>query len=129
MYVWILKKRKLVSFHSGMNVAMVAGGGLALGTGILLIYEFPFHYMEVTGVSTLTGVLVGGLFGRLFSKQAMLSGYVCGLMTGLMAPMVGAAAFYSVSFVVMIEIFIVCSFLIIMKETFPFLVKDGSNDK
>lgn len=129
MYLWIFRRKALIGFHLGMNVAMVAGGGLALGTGILLIYEFPFYYMEVTGISTLTGMVAGGLFGRLFGKQPMLSGYVFGLMTGMMAPMVGAAAFFSIPFAVMIEIFIVCSFIIVMRETFQVPLNDGSSEK
>ncbi|MCZ2259921.1 hypothetical protein [Sporosarcina sp. G11-34] len=128
-YLWIFRRRALIGFHVGMNVAMVAGGGLALGTGVLLIYEFPFYYMEVTGIATLTGLAAGGLFGRLFGRQPMLSGYVCGLMTGMMAPMVGAAAFFSIPFAVMIEVFIVCSFMIVMKETFHVQVNDGRSEK
>ena len=129
MYLWLFRRKESIDFHIGMNVAMVAGGGLALGTGVFLIYEFPFNYMEVTGIATLTGMIAGGLFGRLFGKQTMLSGYVCGLMTGMMAPMVGAAAFFSIPFVVMIEVFILCSFMIVWKETFPVQVNDGRREK
>lgn len=128
LYIWIVRQKKSIRFHVGMNVAMVVGGCIALGTGILLIYEFPIYYMEVTGISALAGILTGGLFGRLFSKEAMLSGYVSGVMTGMMAPMVGAAALYSIPFVIMIEVFIVCSFLMVFKEVFSIKVKEGSNE-
>lgn len=129
MYLWLFRRKKLIDFHIGMNTAMVVGGGLALGTGVLLIYEFPFDYMVVTGIATLTGMGAGGLFGSLFGKQTMLSGYVCGLMTGMMAPMVGAAAFFSIPFAVMIELFIVCSFMFVMKETFHVQVNDDRSEK
>ncbi|WP_318618025.1 hypothetical protein [Sporosarcina sp. YIM B06819] len=129
MYLWMFRRKELISLHIGMNVAMVAGGGLSLGTGILLIYKYPFYYMEVTGVTTLIGMAAGGLFGRLFHRQAMLSGYVCGFMTGMMAPMIGAAAFFSIPFAAMTEFFILCSFMIVMKEIYSAQVNVESSEK
>lgn len=129
MYLWMFRRKELISLHIGMNFAMIAGGGLSLGTGILLIYVYPFHYMEVAGVTTLIGMAAGGLFGRLFNRQTMLSGYVCGFMTGMMAPMIGAAAFFSIPFAIMIEFFILSSFMIVMKETYSTRVNDGRSDK
>ncbi len=128
-YLWMLRRKGMISLHIGMNVAMVAGGGISLGTGVLLIYEFPFYYIGVTGVTTLIGMVAGGLFGRLFGRQSMLSGYVCGFMTGMMAPMIGAAAFFSIPFAIMIEFFIVCSFMILLKETYFLQVNDGRSEK
>lgn len=125
MYIWIYRLEKIENHPIGSNIAMVVGGGMALGTGILLVYEFPFYYMEVTGISTVVGILTGGLFGKLFNKQAKLSGYVSGLMTGMMAPMVGAAALYSLPFMIMIEIFIVSSFCILTIE----MVRNQTEEK
>lgn len=115
-YLWVGKRAKKMSLHQSMNFTMVAAGTFALGMGVLLIYEFPIRYMEITAISTVLGVLTGGLFGKLFGREVMLSGYVCGFMTGMMAPMLGAAASYSLSFTLMIEFFIVCSILLCMKE-------------
>lgn len=94
---------------------MVAGGGLSLGTGVLLIYEFPVYYMEVTVVAALTGMVAGSLFGGMFDSQTLLTGYISGLMTGMMSPMIGAAASYSMPFAFMLEFFVLCSFIMLFK--------------
>lgn len=114
-YRFLYRRRKLLGLHLGMNIAMVAGGGLALGTGILLIYEFPVYYMEVTVIAALTGMLAGSLFGGMFDNQTLLTGYISGLMTGMMAPMIGAAASYSIPFAIMMEFFVLCSFMMLVK--------------
>ncbi|MFJ7936049.1 hypothetical protein [Sporosarcina sp. NPDC096371] len=113
-YRYLYKRRKKIDFHLGMNIAMVAGGALALGTGVLLIYEFRLYYMEVTVVATLTGIVAGGLFGRMFDNQTLLTGYISGFMTGMMAPMIGAAASYSIPFAFMMEFFVLCSFAMLI---------------
>ncbi|NYF24425.1 hypothetical protein [Sporosarcina sp. JAI121] len=114
-YKFLYRRRKRICSHLGMNVAMVAGGGMALGTGILLIYEFPIYYMEVTVLASLAGMVAGSLFGGMFDNQTLLTGYISGLMTGMMAPMIGAAASYSVAFAIMMEFFVLCSFLMLFK--------------
>ena len=114
-YSYLYRGRKLIGFHLGMNIAMVAGGGLALGTGVLLIYEFPVYYMEVTVLAALTGMVAGSLYGGMFDNQTLLAGYISGLMTGMMAPMIGAAASYSIPFAIMVEFFVLCSFLMLVK--------------
>jgi hypothetical protein len=116
-YQFLYRRRKLIGFHLGMNIAMVAGGGLALGTGVLLIYEFPVRYMEVTVIAALTGMLVGSMFGGMFDNQTLLTGYISGLMTGMMAPMIGAASSYSLPFAFMMEFFVLCSFMMLLKAT------------
>lgn len=116
-YRFIYRRRMLIGFHLAMNIAMVAGGGMALGTGVLLIYEFPVYYMEVTVIAALTGMLVGSVFGGMFDNQTLLTGYISGLMTGMMAPMIGAAASYSMPFAIMMEFFVLCSFLMLFKTT------------
>ncbi|PLT33394.1 hypothetical protein [Bacillus sp. V5-8f] len=109
-YMYLFKRRKLIGFHLGMNIAMIAGGGLSLGTGVALINQFPLHYMEITVASAVTGILTGVLFGGLFDYQTLLTGYINGLLMGLMAPMVGAASSGSVPFMLFLEIFIIGSF-------------------
>ena len=78
-YKFLYKRRKSIGFHLGMNVAMVVGGGLALETGVLLIYEFPVYYMEVTVIAALTGMVSGSLFGGMFDTQTLLTGYIMDL--------------------------------------------------
>ncbi|HJF33483.1 MAG TPA: hypothetical protein K8V56_17105 [Sporosarcina psychrophila] len=114
-YRFLYNRKKLIGFHLGMNIAMVAGGGLALGTGVLLIYEFPVYYMEVTVVAALTGMVTGSFFGGMFDNQTLLTGYISGLMTGLMAPMIGVAASYSIPFAIMVEFFVLCSFMMLFR--------------
>jgi hypothetical protein len=91
---------------------MVAGGGLALGTGIIFINLYPFYFLEATLFSVVIGAITGILFGNLFDYQTLLTGFMTGLMMGIMAPMVGAAAFEGVMFLIMIEVFILSSFCI-----------------
>jgi hypothetical protein len=114
VYLHLYKRRKRIGFHLGMNIAMVAGGGLAIGTGVILIQQFPLRYMEVTITATVVGMVIGSLFGGLFDYQTLLTGYINGLMMGIMAPMAGAAALNSVPFVICLELFIISSFILLM---------------
>jgi len=113
-YMYLYKRRKLIGFHLGMNIAMVTGGGLAFVTGVILINQFPLHYIEITIVATLIGMSIGSLFGGLFDYQTLLTGYMNGLLMGLMAPMVGAAASDSLIFLLFLEIFIIGSFAVLL---------------
>ena len=116
-YRCLYSRRKKIGFHLGMNIAMVTGGGFALGTGVLLIYEFPIYYMEVTLIAALTGMVAGSVFGGMFDNQTLLTGYISGLMTGMMSPMIGAAASFSIPFAFMIEFFVLCSFIMLFKAS------------
>lgn len=116
-YIYLFKRRKLIGFHLGMNIAMVSGGGLALITGVLLINRFPLHYLEITIATTLTGMIIGSLFGGMFDYQTMLTGYINGLLMGIMAPMVGAAASDSIIFILFLEIFIIGSFSMLLMSS------------
>ena len=100
-----------------MNIAMVAGGGIAIGTGVILINQFPLHFMEITIISTFTGMIIGSLFGGLFDYQTLLTGYINGLLMGIMAPMVGAAASGSFLFITFLELFIIGSFVALIVAT------------
>lgn len=114
VYVYLFKRRTRIGFQLGMNVATMAGGFAAVVTGVILIYQFPFHYVVITIVSTIVGMFVGALFGALVDYQTLLTGYANGLMMGIMAPMIGAAAKNSVPFLIFIEIlFIISLFLFI----------------
>ena len=113
-YMYLYKRRKLIGFHLGMNIAMITGGGLAFVTGVILINQFPLHYIEITIVATLIGMSIGSLFGGLFDYQTLLTGYMNGLLMGLMAPMVGAAASDSLIFLLFLEIFIIGSFAVLL---------------
>ncbi|MGM8212695.1 hypothetical protein ACLIBH_07860 [Virgibacillus sp. W0430] len=103
VYLYLLKIKRLIGFQLGMNITMIVGGFLSIATGIILIYQFPFHYVVVTFISTFTGMAVGSIFGALFDYQTILTGYANGLMMGIMAPMVGAAAKSSLLFLLFIE--------------------------
>lgn len=114
-YFFVFKNRKLIGFQLGMNISIIMGGMLAISTGSLLIYQFPFHYVLITIVSTLCGAVVGTFFGGMFDYQTLMTGYGSGLMMGIMAPMVGAAANNSWLFILFIEgAFIVSTLLLFM---------------
>ncbi|WP_213367759.1 hypothetical protein [Mesobacillus boroniphilus] len=95
-----------------MNITIVAGGGLALATGIIFINLYPFHFLEATLFSVIIGGISGILFGNLFDFQTLFSGYITGLIMGVMAPMIGAAGYEWVVFLIMIEVFILSCFCI-----------------
>lgn len=115
-YLYLFKIRKLIGFQLGMNISIMAGGFIAIATGVILIYQFPFQFVFVTFASTIVGMLVGGLFGALFDYQTMLTGYSNGLMMGIMAPMVGAAAKNSMLFLGFIEVVLVISICLIISS-------------
>lgn len=112
LYIFLYNRRKRIGYHLGMNITMVASGGLALGTGIIFIHLYPFYFLEATLISVVIGCLAGVLFGNLFDYQTLLTGFITGLMMGIMAPMVGAAALEGVMFLIMIEVFIISCFFL-----------------
>lgn len=113
-YLYLYKRRKLIGFHLGMNIAMITGGGIAFVTGVILINQYPLHYMEITIASTLVGMVVGSIFGGLFDYQTLVTGYINGLLMGIMAPMVGAASSESITFIIFLELFIIGSFVMLL---------------
>lgn len=113
LYIYLYNRRKQIGFHLGMNIAMVAGGGMALGTGLIFINLYPLYFLEATLVAVIIGSLTGIFFGNLFDYQTLLTGYINGLMMGIMAPMIGAAASEGILFLLMIEIFIISSFCLV----------------
>jgi ABC-type Na+ efflux pump permease subunit len=116
VYIYLFKIRKLIGFQLGMNISMMAGGFLAIATGVILIYQFPLYFVPVTFVTTVVGMLAGSLFGALFDYQTLLTGYANGLMMGIMAPMVGAAAENSIVFLVFIEIVFIVSLILLISS-------------
>lgn len=103
LYVFMSRYRKVVGFHLGMNIAMVTGGMLSLSVGVLLMVQYPFHFIAITFLSTILGMVAGGIFGALFDYQTMLTGLSNGLMVGIMAPMLGAILINPFLFIVMME--------------------------
>lgn len=107
LYVFIYKYRRLIGFHLGMNISIVAGGMMGLSSGILLVFQYPFHYTIITIIATLIGMIVGGVFGAIFDYQTLLTGLVNGLMLGIMAPMIGAILTEQFLFIIVLEVLIV----------------------
>lgn len=103
--------------YFGSNVAMFTGGGFTLGFGVILIHSFPVNYLEVTACTALFGMLIGSIFGGMFGNHTMLTGYCSGLLLGLLSPIIGIASLYSFSFILIIELFIFCSFIILIITT------------
>ena len=120
LYVLLYNLRGRIGFHLGMNITMMASGGLALGTGIIFINLYPFYFFEATLFSVIIGAISGILFGNLFDYQTLLSGYITGLMIGILAPIIGAAATVSdgVVFLIMLEIIIISNFCIAASSAF-----------
>lgn len=115
-YLYLFKIRKLIGFQLGMNISNMAGGFLAIVTGVILIYQFPLQFVLVTIISTIIGMLAGALIGGLFDYQTLLTGYANGLMMGIMAPMVGAAAKNSIQFLTFIELVFVVSLILLIRS-------------
>lgn len=114
-YLYLFKNRKLIGFQLGMNLSSMAGGFIAIISGVILIYQFPLKFVAVTMVTTLIGMVVGGVFGALFDYQTSLTGYGNGLMMGIMAPMIGASAKNSEMFLIFIEsVFVLSLFLLVL---------------
>lgn len=111
-YLYLFHIRKLIGFQLGMNITNMAGGFIAIVTGVILIYQFPLQFVAVTIVTTVVGMIVGTLFGGLFDYQTLLTGYGNGLMMGLMAPMIGAVAKNSVIFLFFLEGIFILSLLL-----------------
>jgi hypothetical protein len=118
LYIYVYNRRKHIGFHLGMNIAMAAGGGLALSTGIVFIHLYPLNFLEATLFAVIIGSLTGIIFGNLFDYQTLLTGYINGLMMGIMAPMVGAAASEGVLFLIMIEVFIISCFCLLAASVY-----------
>jgi hypothetical protein len=118
LYIYIYNRRKQIGFHLGMNIAMVASGGMALGTGIIFINLYPLYFLEATLFAVVIGSITGILFGNLFDYQTLLTGYINGLMMGIMAPMVGAAASEGILFLIMIEVFIISCFFLLAASAY-----------
>lgn len=118
LYIYIYNRRKQIGFHLGMNIAMVASGGMALGTGIIFINLYPLYFLEATLFAVVIGSITGILFGNLFDYQTLLTGYINGLMMGIMAPMIGAAASEGILFLIMIEVFIISCFFLLAASAY-----------
>ncbi|WP_035178009.1 hypothetical protein [Alkalihalobacterium bogoriense] len=94
-YQYLFKKRKLIGYHLGMNVAMTPTGIISIASGLILIYHFPFQFTEMTILTTIIGIAIGVLFGSLVEYQTVIMGVTSGVMSGIMAPMIGDMAQHS----------------------------------
>ncbi len=110
LFMYIFRIRRLIGFQLGMNISMIAGGMVAITTGVLLIAQFPLQFAPVTIVTAILGMVVGGVFGALFDYQTMLTGWANGLMMGLMAPMVGAVTDGSSLFLWFMELALIVAY-------------------
>nr|WP_240458649.1 hypothetical protein [Bacillus mesophilus] len=108
--MYIYRIRRLIGFQLGMNISMIAGGMLAITTGVLLIAQFPLQFAPVTIITAVLGMVVGAIFGVLFDYQTMLTGWANGLMMGLMAPMIGAVTDGSMLFIWFMELSLLVAF-------------------
>lgn len=115
LYVYLKSKRELFHRQDGANIATVAGGFIALLCGVILMYQFPFHFVVVTIITTLIGMITGASFGALFHYEALLTGYSHGMMLGIMSPMIGAAAKNSLVFLIFLEICFLFSFAFVYR--------------
>ncbi|TSI06694.1 hypothetical protein FJQ64_10120 [Lysinibacillus sp. BW-2-10] len=91
-YSYLYKKKYLISYHLGMNIAMTSSGVMGIAVGTLLGYSFPGHYSLITIVATIIAIVIGAIFGALVDYQTLLSGVSSGLMAGIMGPMIGVIA-------------------------------------
>ncbi|MBM7662744.1 putative membrane protein [Bacillus mesophilus] len=110
LFLYIYRIRRLIGFQLGMNISMIAGGMLAITTGVLLIAQFPLQFAPVTIITAVLGMVVGAIFGVLFDYQTMLTGWANGLMMGLMAPMIGAVTDGSMLFIWFMELSLLVAF-------------------
>ncbi len=94
-FKYLYKRRKLIGYHLGMNLAMTPTGIISIATGLILIYHFPMHFTEVTILTTIIGIIIGILFGALVEYQTVIMGITTGVMSGIMAPMIGDMAQHS----------------------------------
>jgi len=114
LYIFVHKHKRLIGFQLGMNIAITAGGFMAISTGIILIMVYPFFYTSVTILSVLISLLVGGFFGILFDYQTALTGFVNGVMMGLMGPMVGALIDNQILFLSSLEIILFFAYVTVV---------------
>lgn len=91
-FTFLYKIKSLISYHLGMNIAMLSSGVMGLGVGAILGYTFPSHYTLVTIIATVIAMIIGAIFGALVDYQTLLSGVSGGLMAGIMGPMIGVMA-------------------------------------
>lgn len=94
-YTFLYKIKFLISYHLGMNIAMLSSGVMGLAVGVVLGSAFPSHYTLVTIFVTMIAMIIGAVFGALVDYQTLLSGVSGGLMAGIMGPMIGVMADFS----------------------------------
>lgn len=91
-FSFLFKVKNLISYHLGMNIAMVTSGVMGIAIGTVLGFAFPAHYTLITILTTVLAILIGAIFGALVDYQTLLSGVSSGIMAGIMGPMIGVVA-------------------------------------
>lgn len=119
LYIAIKNYRHLFQFHDRVTVVTLISGFIAMICGVIFIYQFPFHYVNVTIAATLVGIIIGIIFGSIFRDETILTGMTHGMMMGLMAPMIGAATKNSYVFLIFLQV----SFVLALLMTFHFMKK------
>lgn len=95
-FTFLYKIKFLISYHLGMNIAMLSSGVMGLAIGAILGNAFPSHYTLVTITATVIAVIIGAIFGALVDYQTLLSGVSGGIMAGIMGPMLGVMADFGI---------------------------------
>lgn len=93
-YYYLYRRKKSMGLSLGMNTAMAMTLFFSLFLSYLLMEKFPFHYVQIICVTTLSTMLVGGVFGGLKDEQTIITGLANGVMMGLMAPMAAGISLY-----------------------------------
>ncbi|WP_274309987.1 hypothetical protein [Solibacillus daqui] len=110
-FTFLYKIKFLISYHFGMNIAMLSSGVIGLAVGAILGNTFPSHYTLVTIIATVIAIIIGAIFGALVDYQTLLSGVSGGLMAGIMGPMLGAMADFGIVIFCSILVYVVFGML------------------
>jgi hypothetical protein len=94
LYRYLYRRKKSTGLSFSMNTAMAMTLFFSLFLSYLLMEKFPFHYVQIICVVTLSTMLVGGLFGQLKDEQTIITGLANGVIMGLMSPMAAGISLY-----------------------------------
>jgi hypothetical protein len=110
-YYYLYRRKKSMGLSLGMNTAMAMTVFFSLFLSYVLMEKFPFYYVQILCVTTLTTMLVGGLFGRLKDEQTIITGLANGVMMGLMAPMAAGISLYDKEVFYLLQILFLCTII------------------
>ncbi len=110
-YYYLYRRKKSMGLSLGMNTAMAMTVFFSLFLSYVLMEKFPFYYVQILCVTTLTTMLVGGLFGWLKDEQTIITGLANGVMMGLMAPMAAGISLYDKEVFYLLQILFLCTII------------------